>query len=103
MIVDSDGFDFEVNAYGCNIVLFKLIVTEPDQNVGFSNSTVSDYNKFEKVLLFFGVIWVLFDCTHFMFEQVKFGLNWVTNYTFFEDKHDIFDLLTILSDIKLSI
>lgn len=47
MVIYSYSFDLEVNSDGGNIVCFELIVAESDENVGFPDTAITDYDEFQ--------------------------------------------------------
>jgi hypothetical protein len=47
MVIYSYSFNLEVNSDGGNIVCFELIVAESDENVGFADTAITDYDEFQ--------------------------------------------------------
>jgi hypothetical protein len=49
-IVEINGFGFEINTKGGDKVVRKRFVSEPQQETGFSNSSVSNEQQLDEVI-----------------------------------------------------
>ena len=66
--VDREDFDFEVYADGGDVVGFEVIVDEAEEDVGFSDCSVSDDDQFDHVV-------VAIVCA--------FGMHWGDSFSWF--------------------
>lgn len=47
MVIYSYGLNLEVDSDGGNIVGLEVIVAESDENVGFANTAIANYDEFQ--------------------------------------------------------
>lgn len=50
-IAHLDGFDFEINPDGSDVVGLEFVLAEPDEDVGLPNASVSDDDDLREKLL----------------------------------------------------
>jgi hypothetical protein len=53
LVFDGDGFDFEVDADGGDVAGFEEVFAEADEDVGFADAAVTDYDQFEGLFFLF--------------------------------------------------
>ena len=49
--IDLDGFEFEVNADGGDIVILKLVLAKLSEEVGFADSCISDNDNLGEIIV----------------------------------------------------
>ena len=52
VVVDFDGFELEVDADGCRVVLEVVVVAEAEEDAGFADALAADDDDFEQVVVF---------------------------------------------------
>ena len=50
-IANLNGFEFEVDSDGCDIVILKLVLAKLSEEVGFADSCISDNDNLGEIIV----------------------------------------------------